>query len=245
MYLCAPRWVSAAPCERYRRDMPSKALPPGQRGGFGFPAFGLAWFAKRVPRSVQPVSLRLAGDGASTVQLDREALGKLPRVEQMSDLHCVTSWSACGLRWGGVLFRDLFSQVIEPRVQPEPAATTVLLRAADGYEATIPLEDLLADDVLIADSLDGGPLTLPHGAPLRLVAPAHYAYKSVKYLTEIGVWRDDRHYRPPGPRWMAHPRGRVALEERSERLPGWLARYMYRPFLPYTRRLFASRFRTE
>jgi DMSO/TMAO reductase YedYZ molybdopterin-dependent catalytic subunit len=47
------------------------------------------------------------------------------------------------------------------------------------------LSDLLAAEVLLADILDGLPLSMEHGAPLRLVAPAHYGYKSVKHLSGI------------------------------------------------------------
>jgi DMSO/TMAO reductase YedYZ molybdopterin-dependent catalytic subunit len=35
-------------------------------------------------------------------------------------------------------------------------------------------------------------LTVAHGAPLRLVAPAHYGYKSAKHLSRIEFWRDGK-----------------------------------------------------
>ena len=47
------------------------------------------------------------------------------------------------------------------------------------------LEDALADDVLLADRLDGVPLDAKHGAPVRLVAPAHYGFVNVKHLCRI------------------------------------------------------------
>ena len=49
------------------------------------------------------------------------------------------------------------------------------------------LEDALADDVLLADRLDGAPLDAKHGAPVRLVAPAHYGFINVKHLCRIEV----------------------------------------------------------
>ena len=48
----------------------------------------------------------------------------------------------------------------------------------------------------MADHLDGQLLPIEHGAPLRLIAPAHYGYKSVKHLHRIEFWRSDEHYRP-------------------------------------------------
>jgi len=92
--------------------------------------------------------------------------------------------------------------------------------------------------VLLADRLDGEPLSIAHGAPLRLVAPAHYGYKSVKHVNRIEFWRDSRHYRPVGFRFMVHPRARVAREERGRWIPGWALRYLYRPLVRPT----ASRF---
>ena len=107
----------------------------------------------------------------------------------------------------------------------------VLLRCQDGYRTNLPLQDLLAADVLLADALNGEPLPIEHGAPLRLVAPAHYAYKSVKHLSRIEFWRDDRRWRPAGFRFMDHSRARVALEERGRGVPGWLLRHLYRPLV--------------
>jgi DMSO/TMAO reductase YedYZ molybdopterin-dependent catalytic subunit len=102
------------------------------------------------------------------------------------------------------------------------------------------LEDLLAPDVLLADILDGQPLTIEHGAPLRLVAPAHYGYKSVKYLSRIELRSEDIGYRVSGFRFMDHLRARVALEERGRGAPGWLLRYLYRPLVPGTVARFAK-----
>lgn len=219
----------------------SQNLPPGQREISGFPVFGLNWFAKRMPRALAPISLGLTGDVQNPQTIDASGWAGLPRTDQHSDLHCVTTWSACDLHWEGTLFQDLHDLV-----QPNPLAQTVLLRGADGYEATLPLEDLLAHDVLIADSLDGQPLGLDHGGPLRLVAPAHYGYKSVKWLTEIRFCHDEREFRPPSIRLMGHPRGRVAHEERGG-LPARFLRFLYRFFIPSTIRTFqkASRNRQE
>jgi Oxidoreductase molybdopterin binding domain len=91
--------------------------------------------------------------------------------------------------------------------------------------------DLLAPDVLLADRLFGQPLSLEHGAPLRLVALGHYGYKSVKHLDRIEFRVSDAGYRPYGLRFMVHPRARVAFEERGQWLPGWLLRVLYRPLI--------------
>ena len=45
------------------------------------------------------------------------------------------------------------------------------------------------------------------------------------------LWRSSASYRPVGLRFMAHPRARVAAEERGQWFPGWLLRYLYRPLI--------------
>jgi DMSO/TMAO reductase YedYZ molybdopterin-dependent catalytic subunit len=102
------------------------------------------------------------------------------------------------------------------------------------------LSDLLAPDVLLADTLDGEPLSVEHGAPLRLIAPQHYAYKSVKHLARIEFKKADAEYSVSAFRFMDHPRARVALEERGRGAPGWLLRYLYRPLVSGTVARFAT-----
>ncbi len=217
----------------------STQLPPGQRETSTFPRFGLVQFARRFPKEPSRIELRLVGDVEHELSI-LDALQGLPRVEQISNFHCVTTWSRRSLRWGGVRFVDFFEQIVVPRARPLPNATFLILRGQDGARASLLLEDLLAPDVLLADTLDSSPLTVEHGAPLRLVAPAQYGYKSVKHLSRIEFRRDDEGYRPSAFRFMDHPRARVALEERGRWVPGWLLRYLYRPLVSVTVARFAK-----
>ena len=67
--------------------------------------------------------------------------------------------------------------------------------------------DVVAEDVILATHLNGTLLDDRHGAPLRLVAPSQYGYKSVKHL--IGIdFRDDQ----PALMSKEHLRARVAAE---------------------------------
>jgi DMSO/TMAO reductase YedYZ molybdopterin-dependent catalytic subunit len=205
-------------------------LPPGQFDVEAFPRFGLSQFARRFPRETDRIRLAISGDVGDAITVGDE-LGDLPRVDATYDFHCVTTWSARGLRWSGVRFSDFYERIVAERARPAPGATFVVLTCQDGYAVSLPLEDLLAPSVLLADRLNGAPLTVEHGAPLRLVAPAHYGYKNPKHLCGIAFWRDERHYRPAAFRFMDHPRARVALEERGRYFPGWLLRYVYRPLI--------------
>jgi len=208
-----------------------RALPPGQRVKADFPRYGLPSFAPRWPTPGTDPRLQVVGDVASPCEIRLSDLAPLPRREQVSDLHCVATWSRLEIRWGGYRIRDVYESVIAPRAKPHPEVRYVWLKGADGFSASLLLEDALADDALLADALDGKPLAPEHGAPVRMVAPAHYGYKSVRHLCAIGLYRE---LRPGYGGPLVHARGRVEWEERSRYLPGVFYRYLYRAVLPFT-----------
>ena len=156
---------------------------------------------------------------------------QLQRVTVTLDFHCAAGWSYRALKWSGYRFIDVWNTFVVPNLKSVDELGFAILRGRDGYRTALPLADLLAPDVLIADRLNDQPLTLEHGAPIRLIAPAHYGYKSAKHLASIELRRDDRDYRPLLPKLLDHPRARVALEERGQFLPGWLLRYAFRPLV--------------
>jgi DMSO/TMAO reductase YedYZ molybdopterin-dependent catalytic subunit len=133
-----------------------------------------------------------------------------------------------------VPFRSVH-EVLAGRAGIARTATWVTFTSLDGYRACLRLDDALAEDVLLADRFAGAPLGVEHGAPLRLVVPAQYGYKSVKHVCAIEYRRD---YDPGSARWAAHPRGRVAREERSRYLPGPLWRLIWPTLLPRIGRLY-------
>ena len=154
---------------------------------------------------------------------------RVRRVHQSSDFHCVTTWSHCDARWSGFRFAEVFENLLSPRIREGDAPQLVVLRCLDGYRTSLPLEDALAPDVLLADRLDEAPLGVTHGAPLRLVAPAHYGYKNAKHLKAIELWKSLEAAPKKGlAYYMDHPRARVENEERARIAPGFLLRFLYR-----------------
>jgi DMSO/TMAO reductase YedYZ molybdopterin-dependent catalytic subunit len=210
-----------------------RRLPPGQIAT-ALRRFGLPPFARIHPQPPARPVVTVTGTVARPTQIGLDDLIGLGRRRQRSDLHCVTTWSAVDLPWEGVPFRTVH-ELLAAQVGIARAANWVTVVGLDGYRACLRLDDALADDVLLADRLAGVPLTTEHGAPLRLVAPAHYGYKSVKHVCAIEYRRD---YRAGSARWAAHPRGRVAHEERSRYLPGPLWRLIWRTLLPTARSLY-------
>ena len=143
----------------------ARQLPPGQHA-VELERFGLPQFARRhVDPPARPV-LTVGGAVRRPTQLDvAELLARLPRREQRSDLHCVTTWSALDLAWSGAPFRDV-AQLIVGVVQPDPRAHWLMAAGLDGFQSCLSLDDVLADDVLLADRLHGAALSPAHGAPL-------------------------------------------------------------------------------
>jgi DMSO/TMAO reductase YedYZ molybdopterin-dependent catalytic subunit len=111
----------------------------------------------------------------------------LPQVDDVSDFHCVTTWSKYDCRWGGVAFITLYELA-----QPKPEARFVYFTGYDGYSTNVPLAHCLDDDVLIATSFDGQPLPREHGGPARVIIPKLYAWKGSKFVKGITFLAEDR-----------------------------------------------------
>jgi DMSO/TMAO reductase YedYZ molybdopterin-dependent catalytic subunit len=157
-------------------------LPPGQR---------LIHYLKPMGGSVgdpdpSVFRLRVHGDVRRPFELDFAGLLGMPQVTQTCDVHCVTGWSMFDTEWAGVRVRDLAE-----RAGVREKAAHVIFEAAHGYTANVPIEEALAEDVLVAHGFGGDPLLQPHGAPARSLVPRLYFWKSAKWLTGIRFVRED------------------------------------------------------
>lgn len=130
--------------------------------------------------------LEIGGLVERPVSLGYDELLALPRVEQVSDFHCVTGWTVKNVRWAGVRFHDLLALA-----GPRPAAKAIrFISAEEPYTDSLTLDQALLHDVLLAYELDGEPLSRPHGAPARVVIPEMYGYKGVKWLRRLELVAD-------------------------------------------------------
>lgn len=159
-------------------------LPPGQRVTRDWPVL----HAGSIPRFSEAAwDFRVFGHVAYPLRFTWREFQALPRVQVVSDIHCVTAWSRFDNRWEGVASRELLSRA---GIQPE--ARVVIVHAEQGYTANLPLEALLDGDVLFADTHDGKPLLPEHGFPLRLVVPRRYFWKSAKWVRGMELTAEDR-----------------------------------------------------
>lgn len=152
-------------------------IPPGQRETKGWPVLHYGG----VPRiDTATHTLRTFGLVNHPLELSLVEFQALPHVEVLADFHCVTTWSKLDNTWTGVSLRHLCEAT---GVRPE--AKYLIAHAAQGFTANVPLAEALDEDVLVATHHNGAPLTAEHGAPMRLVVPKLYAWKSAKWLTGL------------------------------------------------------------
>lgn len=106
-------------------------------------------------------------------------LRKLPQSTVDARMKCVQCWSA-RTAWGGFRFEELIEMA-----KPRKTALAVRFDCADKWYEYFSLTDLLSPRVLMVLDMAGKPLEDRHGAPLRLMDPRRYGYKSAKVITSI------------------------------------------------------------
>ncbi|WP_253250457.1 molybdopterin-dependent oxidoreductase, partial [Arthrobacter globiformis] len=160
--------------------------------------------------------LKVTGLVERDVELTFEDLVAKPLVERHVTIACVSNEVGGDLignaRWLGWPVRELLAMA-----GPKPEADMVLSRSSDGFTASTPLE-VLTDrrDALLALGMNGEPLPLEHGFPVRMIVPGLYGYVSAtKWLTELKVTRfadDVAYWTPRG--WSE--RGPIKLSSRID-----------------------------
>jgi DMSO/TMAO reductase YedYZ molybdopterin-dependent catalytic subunit len=141
--------------------------------------------------TVDPAGWSLIVDGMveSRVELTFKDLLAMGLREYAITLTCVSNQVGGNLvgnaRWLGVPVREVLA-----RARPRRGADMVLSRSVDGFTAGTPLTALTdpGRDAILAVGMNGEPLPLEHGFPVRMVVPGLYGYVSAtKWLTELKV----------------------------------------------------------
>ena len=153
--------------------------------------------------AIDPDTWRLVIDGMvdQRVELSFQDILDMGLDEYAITLTCVSNEVGGELvgnaKWLGVPLRDVLR-----KAGPKSGADMVLSRSVDGYTASTPLSALTDDgrDAILAVAMNGEPLPLEHGFPVRMVVPGLYGYVSAtKWLTELKVttFADDQAYWTP------------------------------------------------
>ena len=164
-----------------RHGMP--LVPPDQSVTRKWPVLDLG---TKPEISREAWSLSVGGACERPITLRWDDLMAMDQVDDVSDFHCVTTWSKLDIAWRGVRLVDVIALA-----QPRDDARFILCHAYDGYTVNLPLEEAVKPDVLIAYEAEGGPLPIEHGGPARVITPQLYAWKGAKWIKRIELLRED------------------------------------------------------
>jgi DMSO/TMAO reductase YedYZ molybdopterin-dependent catalytic subunit len=175
-------------------------VPPGQHLVRDWPVLH-AGPVRRIDPSTW--TLTIFGLVERKTSLSLQEFLALPMASVHSDIHCVTTWSLLDNLWEGVS-----ASAIRELSPPLQSAKFVIVHAAGDWTTNLSLEDFFQPDVLFAVKHNGQPIAPEHGAPVRLIVPRLYFWKSAKWVTGIeyvekdqpGFW-ESRGYHNHGDPW--------------------------------------------
>jgi DMSO/TMAO reductase YedYZ molybdopterin-dependent catalytic subunit len=128
--------------------------------------------------------LKLQAAGTTT-QLTLDDIKRLPRTEMTTQLRCIEGWSVV-VAWAGCRFSDFVS-----RYHPSDVEKYVSLKTPDElYYVGLDMKSAVHPQTLLCYEMNGSPLTIEHGAPLRLVTTVKYGIKSIKRIGTITFTND-------------------------------------------------------
>ncbi len=172
-----------------RHGMPK--LPVGQHEVKNWPVLDLG---EQPDVSLERWKLEVGGLAENPFSLSWDQLLALPQVDDVSDFHCVTTWSRYDNHWRGVRFRTIAEIAV-----PRDDARFVLCTGYDfmpgtsiPYTTNVPLARAIEDDVLLVHTWEGEPLPREHGGPCRMITPKLYAWKGAKWIRQIEFLAHDR-----------------------------------------------------
>jgi methionine sulfoxide reductase catalytic subunit len=153
------------------------------------------WPNGTMPQSAQFESLlagnfadyRLRVDGlvAHPAVFSMADLKAMPRQEQITTHFCIQGWSGVA-KWGGVPMRHIMD-LVKPAAQARYAVFYSLADGASGgryydVQSTLNMRHALS---ILAYEMNGAPVSVLHGAPLRLRCESELGFKMVKWIAAI------------------------------------------------------------
>ena len=159
-------------------------IPPGQHPAKKWPVLQAGDVAEV---DASKWTLRIFGLVKEERVLTLNEFMALPRVKVFCDMHCVTTWSVLDN-----LFEGVGTSVIRDLVKIKPEAKYVMVHGHVDWSTNLSLEDFFAEDALFAVKHNDEALSAGHGAPVRLIVPRLYLWKSAKWITGIEFVAEDK-----------------------------------------------------
>ncbi len=138
--------------------------------------------------------LKVHGLVEHPIELSLEDLREMARQDQITMHNCIQGWSAIG-KWSGLPFAKLI-ELVEPESEAKWAIFRSFGEGGEGgeYYDSHSMTDLRHPQSLLAYEMNGEPLPVLHGAPLRLRVENQLGFKQVKWIREIEFVHDFRDY---------------------------------------------------
>lgn len=114
-----------------------------------------------------------------------DAVKALESEERLLRLYCVEGWNA-NILWKGVPMKTLLASA-----DPKDEVNTVIFHAVDGYTTSMPLQEILEGNLILAYDANGIALPPEMGYPFIFVAQDKWGYKWARWVNEIELSSDD------------------------------------------------------
>ncbi|MDZ7675163.1 MAG: molybdopterin-dependent oxidoreductase [Acidimicrobiales bacterium] len=154
-------------------------------GPQGFPVNSSARFRGVVDAAMSPdYRFRVTGDVERELSFTLDDLRAMEQHEAELPIACVEGWSKSA-RWRGVRLRDLFAMAGAAEGR---SCTVVSLQRRGGFRSSFVNHHHAADvDTLLALELNGEPLHIDHGFPVRLIGPNRPGVNQTKWVEEVHI----------------------------------------------------------
>jgi DMSO/TMAO reductase YedYZ molybdopterin-dependent catalytic subunit len=123
--------------------------------------------------------LKVSGKVDKELSLTYDELRLMPKMMATPELVCERSFVDTAT-WSGVQLKMILEMA-----GMQSGATRIRMKSADGYSASLNLQEALAPENFLAYELEGQPLPVLHGFPLRAVFPGKTGFVWAKWLVEI------------------------------------------------------------
>lgn len=152
----------------------------------GFPAIGTTMpeddaYLRDMKAGFAAWSLPVEGLVRTPLRLSLATLSAMPSRTQVTAHSCERGWTAIG-QWTGVPLAHVLRLA-----GMRPEARYVVFDSVDGWYESLDLFDALHPQTILAHGMNGAPLPVQHGAPVRLRVERHLGYKSIKFVNRIRV----------------------------------------------------------
>ena len=148
-----------------------------------------------------PAAWRLQAQGAGEPRtFTLEDVKRLPRVDMTTELKCIEGWSVI-VNWAGARLSDFAARYNlgtrdgrPPDIRNRPGDLfryVSLETPGGGYYVGLDVQSAFHPQTLLCYAMNGEPLSLEHGGPLRLVTTVKYGIKSIKRIGTI-AFTDER-----------------------------------------------------